>query len=217
MVANCATDECIRWPFGVNPTSGHGQLYVREMKRCTGAHRTAFRIAYGYWPENANHTCDVALCVNPRHLRDGSQLANLADMRERGRLENNSVDGRFVSLITEQSIPTPRQYHAGTSLYEWMREQIANYSGEGCLLWPFGVNSQGRGSVWYPDEQRCVQVHRLAFKLVHGRWPEPCALHRCDVARCFAPPHLFEGSQADNVADMIAKGRAVIFPTKEAI
>lgn len=82
----------------------------------------------------------------------------------------------------------------------------------GCLLWT--------GSSFYPigPEQGhlCGQfrylgktelAHRVAFHLAHGRWPEPCCLHRCDNGLCVEPACLFEGTKADNTADMLAKGR----------
>lgn len=34
-------------------------------------------------------------------------------------------------------------------------------------------------------------------------------LHHCDVRSCINPAHLFLGTNADNVADKIAKGRGV--------
>jgi hypothetical protein len=53
------------------------------------------------------------------------------------------------------------------------------------------------------------QAHRVSFLLQHGRWPEPQGLHRCDNMACVRPSHLFEGTNDDNNADMMAKGRHV--------
>lgn len=53
-------------------------------------------------------------------------------------------------------------------------------------------------------------VHRFAFKLGHpGTALEPAdkVCHRCDNPSCCNPAHLFKGTQADNIHDMLAKGR----------
>ena len=34
-----------------------------------------------------------------------------------------------------------------------------------------------------------------------------CVLHKCDKTRCINPRHLFLGTQADNIADMVKKER----------
>lgn len=55
---------------------------------------------------------------------------------------------------------------------------------------------------------RSILAHRLAWMLLVGKIPKGlCVLHRCDVPQCVRPSHLFLGTIADNVADMIHKGR----------
>lgn len=75
---------------------------------------------------------------------------------------------------------------------------------DGCWLWNGGL-ARGYGMV--KDGGRRLQAHRIAFLLTHGYAPAN-VLHKCDVPACVNPDHLFGGSIADNVADMIAKGRA---------
>ena len=51
-------------------------------------------------------------------------------------------------------------------------------------------------------------AHRLAYHLnTHNILPGKKILHSCDTPACVQPLHLWPGTQADNVADMDAKGR----------
>ncbi len=76
------------WPWtGYRMKSGYGQLArgTRSEGRVL-AHRVAFELAYGHPPTNhVLHACDNGWCVNPLHLRDGTDADNAADKVARHR------------------------------------------------------------------------------------------------------------------------------------
>src|SRR5882757_5382277 len=83
------SDDCLLWPFG-RGSKGYGACWFEG--RGQRAHRLAFFIAYGRWPyPEARHTCDVRLCINPRHVIEGTHHQNVMDMVERGRHKGNRI------------------------------------------------------------------------------------------------------------------------------
>jgi hypothetical protein len=76
----------------------------------------------------------------------------------------------------------------------------------GCLLWTGQLDDDGYGSLWW--DGRMQGAHRLALEEKIGPLPDGVqALHKCDLRCCIADAHLFPGTQAENNADMVAKGR----------
>ena len=66
------------------------------------------------------------------------------------------------------------------------------------------VEMRGRTS----RSHRRALAHRAAYAMTWGECPGDKILrHKCDNPGCINPMHMELGTQADNVADMIARGR----------
>jgi hypothetical protein len=75
--------NCLEWQ-GSRRSFGHGELRVNS--RNDSVHRLMATLIYGE-PNGryALHSCDNPPCINPDHLRWGSQKENLLEMQAKGR------------------------------------------------------------------------------------------------------------------------------------
>ena len=76
---------CILWPGGRN-RDGYGYIRDYDLKLHL-THRLAYRLSSGPIPDRmvVMHTCDRPACVNPEHLKLGTQAENVRDMDSKGR------------------------------------------------------------------------------------------------------------------------------------
>lgn len=77
---------------------------------------------------------------------------------------------------------------------------------DGCWLWTAGTVRYGYGSLNFYE--RTTLAHRASWEIHFGAIPDGLyVLHHCDVPACVRPDHLYLGTQADNIRDMIERGR----------
>lgn len=90
------------WLWTGSMVQGYGQI-MRNRKPAK-AHRVAWELTYGEIPADqfVLHRCDVPACVRPDHLFLGTQPENLADARQKGRLDESRP--RVNVLTPEQRL-----------------------------------------------------------------------------------------------------------------
>lgn len=85
-----------------------------------------------------------------------------------------------------------------------------------CWIWTAGVDKDGYGKftltlprIGGKQQQVSVRAHRIAYLLTVGPLAgDQLVRHSCDTPACCNPKHLEPGSQVDNVADRVARGRS---------
>lgn len=77
---------------------------------------------------------------------------------------------------------------------------------DACWIWTGAPGGWGYGRMMINGERK--PSHRIAWELTNGQIPHDMLVcHHCDTPLCCNPAHLFLGTDADNNADKMAKGR----------
>ena len=105
--------DCIKF-YGHVDDRGRGQTYGGRFghKFNVSAHRAAWMNVHGPIPKGMMvlHSCDHPWCVNVEHLRLGTHLENMANMRSRQRSANG--ERQHLSKLTEGSVIWIRKIRA---------------------------------------------------------------------------------------------------------
>lgn len=101
---------------------------------------------------------------------------------------------------------TQRCTHAWAEKYFWPK--VAKV--DNCWVWTASKNERGYGRIAGKALGGNRLAHCVSWELANAS-DVPAGqfvLHACDNPPCVNPGHLFLGTQKDNIADMISKGRA---------
>lgn len=121
----------------------------------------------------------------------------------RGMCENH-----YRKALKEGRIPVV--YFRGLPLQERLLRLSKVNPETGCIEWT-GTTHRETGYGSTRINGKSTGTHRAAWIAANGQIPDGLhVLHKCDVRHCINPDHLFLGTNDDNVADMVAKGRNVI-------
>lgn len=100
------------------------------------------------------------------------------------------------------------QHSSGTPLQRLTR--MLAFGASDCWYWTGSVDALGYGRFAALGENK---AHRASYRLFNGPIPAGMSvMHKCDTRCCVNPEHLTLGTQADNVRDMVQKGRGKTVP-----
>jgi hypothetical protein len=163
-------------------------LFKNRSIKHDGEYHSIFKIAYSlknnidlYDKEKAYvHICDNNMCINPSHL-------TITYEQNRNNYIFVSDKERFWSFVDKKNV---------NECWEWKGSKRKEKNK--------GVGNYGKFTIKSKD----ISAHRYSFILHFGEFPDDLHVcHFCDNPPCVNPKHLYLGTQKENIADKIQRGR----------
>lgn len=95
------------------------------------------------------------------------------------------------------------------SIEERFWSKVVTNPGE-CWEWAGSKHRHGHGQIYIGAGTPAQYAHRVSWEIHKGPIPKGVVVrHSCDNPGCVNPDHLELGTQADNVRDMVERGRGL--------
>ena len=104
-------------------------------------------------------------------------------------------------------MPPRKRSRVPLSIRLWAK--IDKAGPDDCWVWTAARDRKNYGVVSAGGKKGALYAHRAVYEDAVGPIPPGLhILHRCDNPPCCNPAHLWAGTNSQNIADMISKGRS---------